>query len=356
MAEEKKNTVSLLDGSDLHAPKDVDLGFLEEAGKYHVDLNALEEVVKPQAQHVNSTKKRSESWRKLDVSLSAVINLIVATSERPTFLVRDDKLVYLNPAAMQLLGIGVDKEIIGSKFFNLVAREDWNLLAENIGEMLTNSKQLKIRLKSASGKIHPMSFQAIYLSEIEHFSFILLGEHIKKPVRPTFNNLYDDVTGLPNFFLFEDRVQVAVTQENAKENAREQNMIAVAAVNIDNIEAFRKMHIEEMVIKKVANNLVLNLPKSATIALGLKYNFWIMLAGLRNKAELNHAIRHLFAILDEGVSDNFTRHELLFSIGVSSFPQPAHSAKKVIEQAISAIKTAQNTARSSVEFFVGDNL
>ncbi len=345
-----------LEGGNLHAPDNIDLNLLQEAEKYHIDLSDLENIIAPKVQKETNHKKQSESWRKLDVSLSSVINLIVATSERPTFLIRDDKLVYLNPAAMQLLGVNVDKEVVGNKFFNLVAREDWNLLAENIGEMLTNAKQLKIRLKSASGKIHPMNFQAIYLSEIEHFSFILLGEHTKKATRPAFNNLYDDVTGLPNFFLFEDRVQVAISSENIKENVRDQNMIAVAAINIDNIEVFRKMHIEEMIIKKAANNLVLNLPKSATVALGLKYNFWVMLTGLKNKAELNHEIRHLFAVLDEGISDNFTRHELLFSIGVSSFPQPAHSAKKVIEQAISAIKTAQNTSRSSVEFFVGEHL
>jgi GGDEF domain-containing protein len=183
-----------------------------------------------------------------------------------------------------------------------------------------------------------MTFRAIYLSEIDHFSFVLIGEHIKKSTKPSFNNLYDDITGLPNFFLFEDRVQVAISLENAKEDARDQNMIAVISVNIDNIETFRKMHIEDTVVKKVANNLVLNLPKNATVALGLKYHFWIMLPGLRNRMDVNREIRHIYELLNEGVSDNFTRHELLFSIGASSFPNPGHSTKKVIEQAISAVK------------------
>ena len=204
-----------LDGTGMSPAQNADIRMLQNAAEYNIDLDALESVGKKSFRRKPAAKKVAEDWRKLDVNLSDIINLIIATSERPTFMVRDDKLVYLNPAAMQLLDISVDKDVIDNNFLNLVIKEDWNLLAENIGEMLTNGKTMRIRLKAATGKIIPLQFQAIYLSEIEHFSFILLGEHIKKTIKPTFNNLYDDVTGLPNFFLFEDRVQVAVALENA---------------------------------------------------------------------------------------------------------------------------------------------
>ena len=356
MAKQQAYMTQELDGTGMSPAQNADIRMLQNAAEYNIDLDALESVGKKSFRRKPAAKKVAEDWRKLDVNLSDIINLIIATSERPTFMVRDDKLVYLNPAAMQLLDIGVDKDVIDNNFLNLVIKEDWNPLAENIGEILTNGKTMRIRLNAATGKIIPLQFQAIYLSEIEHFSFILLGEHIKKTIKPTFNNLYDDVTGLPNFFLFEDRVQVAVALENAKDNVRDQSIIAVLAISIDNIEAFRKMHIEELVIKKTANNLVLNLKKNATVALGLKYNFWIMLPGLKNMAEVNHEVRRIAEILNDGVSDNFTRHELLFSIGVSTFPRPGHSAKKVIEQAIAAIKTAQATPRSTVEFFSGEKV
>ena len=81
-----------------------------------------------------------------------------------------------------------------------------------------------------------------------------------------------------------------------------------------------------------------------------------MIPALKNKVEVNNAARLLFETLSEGVSDNFTRHELLFSVGISVFPQPAHSAKKMIEQALEAIKKAQNNPKSSVEFFVNEKL
>ena len=354
---QQKEITNVLEGNkNLKTTQNVDINILKEADKYAIDVDSLESFNESKIMKIVQKRKEEETWRKLDINLSDIINMVIATSERPMFLIRDDKVVYLNSAAMNLLDVGVDKDVLGGKFLNLVAKDDWNLLAENIGEMLTNAKTLKIRLKSLVGKIIPMNFQAIYLSEIEHFSFILVGEHTKKIVKSTFNNLYDDLTGLPNFFLFEDRVQVAVTQENLKENVRDKNLLVVIAINIDNIESFRKMHIEDMVVKKMASNLILNLPKTATVALGLKYNFWVLLPGIKNKAEANHEIRRITEILYEGVSDNFTRHELLFSVGVSLFPHPAHSAKKLIEQAIAATKKAQENPKSSVEIYISDDV
>lgn len=327
------------------------LDILNSAKKYNIDLENLEKTNPLWKNAPNSEKKRSETWRSLDVNLSDVVNVIISTSERPAFLIRDDKLFYINRAALKLIEIESDRDVIGKNFFNLVASEDWKMLAENIGEMLTSAKHQLIHLKSADGKIIPLIFQAIYLSEIEHFSFLLIGEHVKKEHKIEFNNLYDDLTGLPNFFLFEDRVQVAIASEGAMENAKYQKFIAVVVININNMEAFRKMHIEELIIKKMANNLVLNLPKNATVARGIKYNFWIMLPELKNKLEINHEIRRICEILNEGINDNFTRHEILYSLGISSFPQPAHSAKKIIEQAIAAVKKAKENVKNLVVFF-----
>jgi GGDEF domain-containing protein len=356
MIDAKTKLNVMLEGGILPMAANADLSVLAQAKDYHVDLDNLEKVAEPVEEQAVDTVNVVESWRKLDVNLSDIINMFIATSERPTFMIRDDRIVYVNPAALRMLEIGVDKEVLGHRFFSFVEKEDWNLLAENIGEMLTNSKSVQIRLRTANSKIKYLTFQAIYLSDLEHFSFILLGDHLNKTARPAFNNLYDDITGLPNFFLFEDRLQTVISLENIKENARDVQIVAVAAVNLDNIESFRKMHIEEDVMKKMAQNLVLNLPKSATVAVGLKYHFWIMLPLLKNKAEVDSEIRKIAEILNSGIQDNLTRHEVVFSMGVSLFPQLGRSAKKLIEQTIGAVKTAQESAQSSIEIFTNESL
>ncbi len=348
----KKDITAILENPlNLKPLAKTDKNVLAQAEDFNINVDELEVFSQPEKKSLRASNKTAEGWRNLDIRLADVVDSIIASSERPFFLVRDDLLVYANPAAVQLLDLG-GGDVIGAKFLNLVDSSDWKTLVENIGEMFSGDKSVQIRMKDTKGKVLPIDFRAIYLPEIEHFSFILIGEERKKQPVLTLNNLYDEITGLPNFFLFEDRVQVAVANENVK--TKDRNLIAVAAVNINNIETFRKMNIEDFVIKKIANTLVLNLKKNVTIARGLKYNFWLMFNDLKSKTELNHEIRHIFEILNDGVSDNFTRHRLAFSIGVSSYPTPAHSAKKVIEQALTAVKTAQTQIENGLEIYKAD--
>lgn len=322
---------------------------IDEAKAYNIDLEALE-TVSHDATVSNFSQTKFEDWHNLDVRLIEIINSFISTSERPFFLIRDDKLVYMNQAAMLSFEISLDKEFIGSNFFSLVVKEDWGLLSENIGSMLTDSKEVVVRIKNSKGKITSAKLKAIYLPESDHFSFILMGEHKKNKNKISYSVLYDDVTGLPNFFLFEDRVQVAIVNENTKENPESVEHIAVVALNIDNMNTFKKMHIDDVVLNRLANNLVLNLPKTATVSVGLKYSFWIMLKQ-KNKDEIFNDINRILEVLADGVSDNFTKHELLFSMGVSCFPQNSRSSKKLMEQAIKALEANQKNHKNKYEIF-----
>ena len=341
MTENSDIMLQNIEGSKDMFVEQTDRSVLNEAEENNVILEDLEKAPLEIERKSLKTSKKNEPWRKIDVRLSDVINSFVENSESPVFLIRDDRVVYLNNSALAMLDFQSDRDVIGRRFFSFVAQEDWSNLAENIGEMLTSGKVVVVNLKNKNGILRKMTFQAVYLSEIEHFSFILVGESPKKENKTTFNNLYDDMTGLPNFFLFEDRVHVAVSLENAKENASDRRMLAVAAININNIDSFYKMHIDEMILKKIAGNLVLNLPKNATVALGLKYHFWVMLVDLKNIEDINRELKKLVASLSEGVRDNLTKHDLDFSVGVSVFPTIANSSKKIIEQALKAVRTAQ---------------
>ncbi len=334
-----------------------DLSLLKEASRYGIELDELEttnissnKAIMPE-QDKPQQKREQFFWQELDVNLKDIVNLLMDSSERPIIIVSDDKLQYLNPVALGILELLSYKSVIDTPFLTYVDRSDWNSLTTNIGEMLTSAKKQKIRLRSSKGKLSNIEFQAIYLPDSKHFSFILVGEHQNK-TSSNFNSLYDDLTGLPNFFLFEDRVQMAINNENHKDSRSHKNIIAVIGINIDNIETFRKLHLEDFIVKKMANTLVLSLNKAYTISKGLKYHFWIMMPNLSSFQELDRELLKLMAIFRDGVSDNFNNHELLVSVGVSTFPNPARSAKKIMEQSLEALKEAQtDTQKSSVVKF-----
>ena len=120
-----------------------------DAEKYSVDLESLEKV----SYNEKTQLKAKEDWHNLDVRLIDIINSFISTSERPVFLIRDDKLVYMNQAAVTFFEIGLIKNYIDDSFFKLIVKEDWNLLSKNIGEMITDSKEVVVRIKNNNKNI-----------------------------------------------------------------------------------------------------------------------------------------------------------------------------------------------------------
>ena len=287
--------------------------------------------------------------KEADVRLDDVIKKFFSSSERPIVIVSDDKIEYANETMQKILEAG-ENEIVGQNFFSFVAEEDWNRLAENIGVMLTDGKKVNADLKSKNGKLYNVGLEAIYLPDARRFSFILIGQdrfdagvgiQERATEKPAVLNLYDEVTGLPSFYLFEDRVQMAINYENYKDSRLRKNMVAVIAVSIDNIFVLRQQGIADFVLKKLASKLVLSLKKNYTVARGMAYEFWIMMNDISSMGDLDLEMRKLNAIFMEGVSDNITEHNVNTSIGVSIFPTVAKSAKKLLEQTIKATKKSQ---------------
>lgn len=351
---------SALEGSGVFRKNEMpDVRILREAARYNVDLQSLEtppetetvaDNVMPMTETLNNI---DNSWAAMDVNLGEMAAHILDSSERMVVIVSDDKVVYLNKKARNLLALDDFNQGTGQAFLSFVDKSDWTLLAENIGEMLTSHKQLSIHLRAANNRIIPIELSAIYLPDFNRFSFILLSSHQPPKQDTKFNNLYDELTGLPNFFLFEDRVQMAVNNENYKDVRLPKDLIAVMGISIDNAEEFKKISLYEFVLKKIGYNLVMNLKKNATVARGLKYQFWILLPDVANEHDLEMEMARVKEVLKNGVSDNFTTHQLKFSIGASVFPNPAHSAKKLIEQAIFAVKKAQERKGNSLLLFDG---
>ena len=285
-----------------------------------------------------------------DVSLRDVIDKVFRRSDRPFVIIRDDKIEYANQTFLNLLECPNIDDILHQKFLKLVAKEDWDFLAKNIGEMLTNNAAMEINMISGAHKIIKAKFDAMYIFDKQHFTFILIGERLNRRAANTLS-MYDSLTGLPNFYLFEDRVQVIVNYENYKDVRQKRNMIAVACIALDNFEAFKSIGLHDLILRKLAEKLMLTLRKTYTVGSGLKYHFWILLPDVMDEESLKLELSKIQAIFREPVADNFTNHEISASIGVSVFPEPATSAKKLIEQAILSLQRAQKEGGNRMQIF-----
>lgn len=338
-------------------------GILKKAPEFNIDLSALEIPEQEQTKLTvleQSVRKEDSPLEdipvqtflsNIDVSLKDIIDKVFRDSTRPIVIIRDDRVEYANKTFLQLLGLNGESDVLNERFLKFVFKEDWNLLAENIGEMLTNGKNLSIRLRTSENKITKVGFSAVYVQDNQHFSFILVGEQLLQKKVSAVSGFYDSVTGLPNFYLLEDRIQVAVNNENYKDVRQKRNMIALLGIAIDNYAALKTIGMHELVLKKLAEKLALSLKKTYTVASGLKYQFWVLIPEVQSSADMNVEIQKIKAIFDEPVADNFTEHQVVASIGVSVFPDPATSAKKLIEQAIMAVRKAQKDGGNRVILF-----
>lgn len=360
------SSIDFLEKTDAETTSDfADLDVLSEAERYHIDLEALETVSssnvlspQPEARQVYvpnpveiiENRPVNRFLDETDIPLRDIVDKVFRRSDRPFVIIRDDRIEYANKTFLDLLDIKSETDILKEKFLKLVAREDWDFLAENIGEMLTNNEAMEIKLAGPGRKIVKMKFDAMYLSDNQHFTFILIGERVgSKAV--TAMSMYDQITGLPNFYLFEDRVQVAVNYENYKDVRQRKNMIAVVGVGIDNFAALKTIGMHELVLKRLAEKLMLSLRKTYTVASGLKYQFWVLLPDIMDEESLKIELHKIQMIFDEPVADNFTEHEISASIGVSVFPEPGTSAKKLIEQTILSIQKAQKEGGRRMQVF-----
>lgn len=277
-------------------------------------------------------------WAGYTFSAADTIIKVFEASDRPFFLIRDDKIVYINKTALAILELQSNEGVTGSSFWNFVDKNDWKLLAENIGGMLTEDKEVNVRLKTDKGRIYRVKLHALYLDDEQHFSFVLVGDR-KIKYNPG-AGLYDAVTGLPNFYLFEDRVQIAVNNEKYKDVRQRKNLMAILGVSIDNMDELKEVNMVDFVLKKLASKLVFRLKKTYTIARGLKFQFWFLINDFNNEHDLEVEIEKIKAIFDEPVAGNYMEYNISTSLGYSIYPTNAKTSNKLIELAIDAIRTA----------------
>lgn len=354
------DNLAYLEELDDPTVEQTDIGILKNASDYSVNLDGMESLedvlevpnsskassVAPEVvsvadsanQNTPKSVRLKNEWGTFSLSMPDAILKIFELSDRPFIIIRDDKVAYVNNTALAILEVQNENDILNHSFWNYVDKQDWEMLAQNIGAMLTNEKIIQTRLKTSKERIYKINLQAMYIDDAEHFTFALVGDR-KIKYNPG-AGLYDAVTGLPNFYLFEDRVQIAVNNEKYKDMRQRKNMMAVLGVSIDNIEELKEANMVDFVLKKLASKLVFRLKKSYTVARGLKYPFWLLINDFNNEHDLEVELEKIKAIFDEPVVGNYMDYNIMTSFGYSIYPNNAKTANKLIETAIDAIRTA----------------
>ena len=147
-----------------------------------------------------------------------------------------------------------------------------------------------------------------------------ISNELRDPDEKVTSCMYDDLTGLVNYYLFEDRLQTAINNENHKDVRFKRNKIVVLGINIDNY----------------------------TVARGIRYTFWIMMTNLNSQEEIELELSKIRTIFRTQTQNG---EKVITSMGVSMYIGQDIKAKNLVEEAIIALQRAQTQGENNLLFY-----
>lgn len=163
--------------------------------------------------------------------------------------------------------------------------------------------------------------------------------------------MYDRLTGLPSFNLFEDRLQVALTNEKAKNLRLRRLKIAVVGIKIENLASFAEGSARDDVIRQTARELVELLPENYTVARGINYQFWLMMPYLESREDGKVIIEKIKSTLAKPLSAAGGVYHRSCKMGAVLYEHnPADSVNTLVGKAIFALQRAEENGKSVVYF------
>jgi diguanylate cyclase (GGDEF)-like protein/PAS domain S-box-containing protein len=168
----------------------------------------------------------------------------------------------------------------------------------------------------------------------------------------------DPLTGLPNAYLLEDRVQQAQLQ--ARRNGQ---YLALAILDLDHFrfvnQTFSRKRGDRLLLE-LSRRLRRTLRRTDTLARWGGDSFALLLADLPHRYAVLPALRKAMAAIEEPFEDGALSMQLAASVGVDIYPDPdelrpsegrSRTAAAMIERATEALRRAKETRPGSYTFF-----
>jgi diguanylate cyclase len=158
--------------------------------------------------------------------------------------------------------------------------------------------------------------------------------------------LHDALTGLPNFTLFKDRLEVALAQSQ-----RHEWRAAVMFIGLDRFEDVNEAHgphVGDACLKKISDRLESVTRGDDTVARrgGDEFQFLMLDAG--EQPVIAAVAAKLAARMQETCDLGQVQVALTASIGIAVFPDDGHSAQELLEKAEAAMYASKHQGKGPV--------
>jgi diguanylate cyclase (GGDEF)-like protein/PAS domain S-box-containing protein len=175
-------------------------------------------------------------------------------------------------------------------------------------------------------------------------------------IRMEYLATHDELTDLPNRYLYRDRLKLAIERARRVRNDRPVNgevLIAVMLLDLDNFKFINDSfgHDEgDRVLKIVAARLNDSVRKTDTIARMGGDEFVLIHENLASIEDVMQVARKILANLSEPVRMASFEHQITASVGISLYPMDGEDDVTLLKQADIAMYRAKRT-RNNFEFY-----
>lgn len=301
------------------------------------------------AMDITERKENSERLRMAQKVFENTIEGIVVTDTK-------GMIQMVNPAFTAITGytpdeaIGRNPRLLKSERHNQLFYKDmWDALIK------TGTWQGEIWNRRKNGETYPewLTISAIKndYGETTHYISVFndITEHIRKEEHIKHLAYFDALTGLPNKFLFGDRLNLAITHAQ-----HHKHMLAVMVLDVDRFKRINDTlghAVGDMVIQTVADRLSRCIGEGDTLSRLGGDEFMFILEEIEDVQNVTKIIHRLFDALTCPLSIHGHELHITGSIGVSMYPGDGQDLDTLVKNADTAMYRAKELGRNNYQLY-----
>lgn len=306
-------------------------------------------------------RARSELYQekeRLEITLASIAEAVIATDAKA-------QVCFINPVAEALLGRSRD-EVLGQPLRLVMPVVSHNTRAAVTDPMALALKTAKVvelaehsRLlghgrveRVIEGTVAPVHDGAgKVVGGVVVFRDVT--ERVAVQQRMAWQVGHDTLTGLPNRWLINDRLEQAVAQAR-----RDGSLLAVCFVDLDGFKAINDQHghdVGDEVLVSIAHRLKEAVRATDSVGRLGGDEFVLLLGALGSMDELDQILSRLIASVAEPCLTERAAHRLSASVGVVVFPEDNFDADTLLRHADQAMYQAKALGGNQYRLFEGQD-
>ncbi len=220
---------------------------------------------------------------------------------------------------------------------------------------LTQSEDVEIRVEECADELVSVNAALVEgiqerknLSDELANTYAALMESRRQARKARSDALHDPLTGLPNFTLFKDRLEVALAQAR-----RHEWRVAVMFIDLDRFKHINDTHghdVGDACLQIIGERLETNTRAEDTACRRSGDEFQFLMTGARSLAVIEALALKLTKTMQTACEVRTMNIEINPSIGIAVYPDDGHSSQELIEKADAAMYAAKHKGAGPLFF------